>query len=176
MKSPSQMVPAVRFASRPLRSHPRPIAATMVGVRRPGVLLVGKNESWASRLFSLIERIGAEAAFSPPIGVTPSCIQNSAYLVVLLDTCVSPQHRKELAQGLIGTSVSLFYSYPVEHGFWWLPALRFGHECHGAPAFRSRDFLDELDRVLQIGLLQQLHMNQAEAAAEEVANGAEEVA
>jgi len=153
-----QGVSAARFQKRNLegslerslvRSDSARKSRSLVTLQRPRVLLVGKSEMWASPLCKIIERVGAEIAFVPPASATAECILHGSYMIVLLDSCVSSEQRKNLTRNLLGSGTSLFYVYPVETGCWWLPALSFGEDCHGAPGFRSREFLDELDRILQ---------------------------
>ena len=149
MQNGSQVVHAVSFEESLLRSDSAHRPQALIAVQRPSVLLVGRNESLASRLFKMLERLGADAAFTSPPRATSECIQNGCYKLVLLDSCVPSEQRKRLVGDLSGSQTSLFYVYPVERGCWWLPALRFGEDCHGAPAFRSHEFLRELDRLLQ---------------------------
>jgi hypothetical protein len=154
MQSRPQTASPVDFQKKSLdrsmvRSELAHKSRTLATLRRPGVLLVGKSEMWASLLCKVIEKVGAEIAFIPPLCATVGCILHGSYGVVLLDSCVPSEQRKNLARDLVGSPVSLFYVYPVEMGCWWLPAVRFGEDCHGSPGFRSREFLEELDRVLQ---------------------------
>jgi hypothetical protein len=43
----------------------------------------------------------------------------------------------------------VFYAYPVENGCWWLPLMKGGQECVGAPALRPREFVGALDQTLK---------------------------
>src|ERR1700722_19856620 len=49
---------------------------------------------------------------------------------------------------LSGSRTTLFYALPVEKGCWWVPILKVGEECFGAPALRPTEFAYVLDEVL----------------------------
>lgn len=55
----------------------------------------------------------------------------------------------EMTKLLSGSRASFFYGHPVEDGRWWLPALRRGERCLGAPALRPGEFAAELDALLK---------------------------
>ena len=118
-------------------------------VASPSVLLVGRTGSWGRSVLKSLEKFGTELIFIEPQAVTPERIRETAYNVVLLDSTVSPEQRRRLAAALIGSNVSIFYTFPVENGCWWLPTLRDGQDCHGTPAFRRNEFRDELERILR---------------------------
>lgn len=95
-----------------------------------------------------LEKFGAELFFRTPQEITPEYVRKSAFHLILLDSTVSPEQRRRLASELVGSNVSIFYSFPVENGCWWLPTLRQGQDCHGTPAFRRKEFPYELERIL----------------------------
>jgi hypothetical protein len=49
---------------------------------------------------------------------------------------------------LLGSRTTLFYALPVEVGCWWVPVLRGGADCFGAPALRPREFFDVLNEIV----------------------------
>jgi hypothetical protein len=100
-------------------------------------------------LLKYLEKFGSEFSFASPQAVTLEFVKNGDYSLILLDSTVPKQLRWELSSELSGSEVSLFYTFPVEEGCWWLPALRRGQNCHGAPAFRRNEFPLELERILQ---------------------------
>ncbi len=55
-------------------------------------------------------------------------------------TSLNTQRLSEMMATLEGSSVTMFHMLPVEESCWWLPVLRYGENCLGAPAFRSREF------------------------------------
>ena len=54
-----------------------------------------------------------------------------------------------LADLLVGSNTTLVYSYPVESGCYWLPAVRNGQSCWGARAMRPSEFVAYLDDILR---------------------------
>jgi hypothetical protein len=50
---------------------------------------------------------------------------------------------------LSGSPTTLFYALRVEVGYWWVPILRLGEECFGAPVLRPSQFPDALSEVLK---------------------------
>jgi hypothetical protein len=115
----------------------------------PSVLLVGRNGSWGTVILKSLAKFQSELSFIAPDAVTLKYVKKGGFHVILLDSTVSPQQRRQLASGLIGSEASIFYTFPVENGCWWLPALRRGQDCHGAPAFRRNEFPIELERTLK---------------------------
>lgn len=54
-----------------------------------------------------------------------------------------------LIASVIGSSTTLFRCYPVEDGWWWLPAVRHGEKCPGASALRPNEFASALRETLE---------------------------
>jgi hypothetical protein len=115
----------------------------------PNILLVGRNGSWGTPVLRCLEKFRSELSFAAPQSVTSEYVRKGAYNLILLDSTVPPEQRRQLASELIGSEASLFYTFPVENGCWWLPVLRRGQDCHGTPAFRRNEFPFELERILQ---------------------------
>src|SRR5271169_3011306 len=151
MSGRPQLSPIAVYESRlfETKSSLSPHTEATVAVSSPNVLLVGRSGSWGSLVLRSLEKIGSELSFAAPQNVTPEYVRKNEYNLILLDSTVPSEQRRQLASELLGSSVSIFYTFPVENGCWWLPTLRRGQDCHGAPAFRRREFLCELERILQ---------------------------
>jgi hypothetical protein len=54
-----------------------------------------------------------------------------------------------LVELLSGSATTLFYALRVEVGYWWVPILRLGEECLGAPALRPSEFFGEITGLLE---------------------------
>ena len=160
MSSGARAAPAVDYVPDPFEpmSTLRRNLQNAASVTCPAVLLVGRNGSWGSAVLKSLEKCGCEFSFEAPQNVTPEFARSGAYDLILLDSTVSQEQRRELTSGLLGSQTSIFYTFPVENGCWWLPTLRRGHDCHGAPAFRRNEFPLEVERILR---------NLAEALAED---------
>jgi len=96
-----------------------------------------------------LAKFGSELSFAAPKTVTSKYVKKGGYNLILLDSAVAPEQRRQLVSQLAGSRVSIFYTFPVENGCWWLPTLRDGQDCHGAPAFRRNEFPLELERMLR---------------------------
>jgi hypothetical protein len=152
MSSGPQLAPLVEFVSRTIEADDslpsRPQSTTVVSCAL--VLLVGRNGSWGATVLRSFEKFGSALSYVTPQTATPEYVKNGAFHLILLDSTVSADQRRRLAFELAGSNVSIFYTFPVENGCWWLPALRRGLDCHGAPAFRRNEFPPELERILEI--------------------------
>ena len=114
----------------------------------PRVLLAGRQGAWSDALLQSLRKFDSELSFVLPDSVTAELVREGGYTALLLDSTVPADQRRTLASALVGSSVSVFYTFPVENGCWWLPALQFGKDCHGAPAFRRKEFQAEIERIL----------------------------
>lgn len=121
----------------------------LTAVSCPSVLLVGRSGSWGAVVLRSLEKYGSELTFAAPEAVMPESLKRSGHTLVLLDSTVAPEQRKQLVADLAESGISIFYTFPVENGCWWLPALRNGQDCHGSPAFRRSEFPAELERILR---------------------------
>jgi hypothetical protein len=116
----------------------------------PSVMLVGRGGTWSKSLLKSLEKFEAELLFVEPHSLTSEYVKDSTYKLVLLDSTVPAEQRRQLTSDLVGSNVSIFYTFPVENDCWWLPTLRHGEGCHGAPAFRRNEFAYELERILRV--------------------------
>ena len=144
--SPAIDYPGGRFENNSSQASRSQGASAVSGV---GVLLVGRSGSWGTLVLKSLEKFGTELFFATPQTVTPEYAKKSDCHLILLDSTVLLEQRRRLASELAGSNVSIFYTLPVENDCWWLPTLRYGQDCHGAPAFRRNEFPYELERMLQ---------------------------
>lgn len=151
MSSGPQVSPSIGFQAGMFerKSSHAPLSRGATVVSCPSVLLVGRNGSWGTPVLKTLEKLEAELIFATPQNVTADCVRKSGCNLLLLDSTVPVEQRRLLASELLDSDVSIFYTFPVENGCWWLPTLRRGRDCHGAPAFRRNEFPQELERVLQ---------------------------
>lgn len=143
-----QVSPPIEYASGIFNTHAAAAARAPVA-SCPVVLLVGRSGSWGSAVLRSLEKFRSELSYAPPERVTPEYARKGDFSLILLDSTVPREQRRQLVSELTGTRVSIFYTFPVEYGCWWLPALSHGEDCHGAPAFRRSEFLFELERILR---------------------------
>lgn len=151
MSNGSTAATAIAYAPREFEpnSSPSPHSTGASAVSSPSVLLVGRSGSWGTSVLKSLAKFGSELSLIAPQIVTSKYARNGEYDLILLDSTVPPEQRRQLVAGLTGSKSSVFYSVPVENGCWWLPALRRGRNCHGAPAFRRNEFPLEVERMLK---------------------------
>jgi hypothetical protein len=138
------LAPGIFETNSSIALHP----ARATAVASPSVLLVGRNGSWGTTVLKSLAKFGSKTYFVAQDAVTSKTVTQGAFDLVLLDSTVSPEQRRQIASQLVGSETSVFYTFPVENGCWWLPALRRGQDCHGDPAFRRKEFAEELERML----------------------------
>ncbi len=153
MSNASRTSAAVAYA--PLLFEPKSVqvfesnAASAPQVSAPSVLLIGRSISWGVVALKYLAKFDGKLSFGSPENVTCRLTSNSEFKLILLDASVTAEQRRAITSELAGTGADVYYSFPVENGCWWLPAMRDGQDCHGAPAFRRHEFAMELERILR---------------------------
>ena len=113
------------------------------------VLLVGDSPQSYFFHRKLLERNGCECEFAEcERAVWEMLSQRQFDLVLSLHTSRGTRG-PSLAVLLSGSPTTLFYALRVEVGYWWVPILRLGEECFGAPALRPSEFANALDEVVK---------------------------
>jgi CheY-like chemotaxis protein len=112
------------------------------------VLLVGDSPQSFSTARQLLERHSCECHFAGSLEAVRDLLHLWQFDIVLSTHRVPGDTIHRMVDLLSGSGASLFYSLPVEQGYWWLPVLQFGRECYG-PALRAGDFANVLDDLRQ---------------------------
>jgi hypothetical protein len=111
------------------------------------VLLVGESAKGSSSLQDRLEKRGCECHASE------SCLEAillSAGQAFDLILCTGQMEGiNELVESLIGSPTTVFRCYPVEDSCWWLPVVRHGEKCLGAPALRPNEFASALNEIVE---------------------------
>jgi hypothetical protein len=115
----------------------------------PKVLLIGENPMGIWFLQARLNKWECEVHFVSSYKAATACISDKAFDVVLSQFRLRDGSSYPLAGLLIGSNTTLVYSYPVETGCWWLPAIRNGQSCWGSLAMRPNEFVVFLDDVLK---------------------------
>ncbi len=117
MSSRPQLSPAIDYEHSMFENNSslnsRSQSATAVSC--PNILLVGRNGSWGKLVLKSLTKFESDLSFVAPQIVTSEYIKNGAYNLILLDSTVSPEQRRQLASELAGWNVSIFYTFPVEN-------------------------------------------------------------
>lgn len=150
MSTAARIAPVPEFEAAPVApntSSVTPKPQISVGTACPRVLLVGRHGAWSDALLQSLQKVDGQLSFVTPLSLTAEVARKGAYSLVLLDSTVAADQRRDLVTALLGSNASIFYTFPVENGCWWCPALKLGKDCHGSPAFRRREFHAEIERV-----------------------------
>jgi hypothetical protein len=111
------------------------------------VLLVGESENGSAYLRGQLESRGCSCWF---VQATPESIAPLAADTFHLILNTTPVHElNPLLVALGGSNCTVFYSRPVEDACWWLPVVRRGQKCLGAPALRPSEFMGELTQMVK---------------------------
>jgi hypothetical protein len=113
------------------------------------VLLVGDNPQSFFLHRKHLERNGCECEFADCERTAWEMLGHRQFDPVLSLHPRRGTSSPSLGIQLSGSLTTLFYALRVEVGFWWVPFLRLGEECFGAPVLRPSEFANALDEVLK---------------------------
>lgn len=118
------------------------------GAENLNVLLIGDSPRSFTHIVNRLEKSGCDCRLVKSYDEARHAMLNEGFDIVL--SVVAPRENAivSLADTLAGTAASFFYALPVEESCWWLPALRRGQPCVGAPALRPNEFAGVLDEVV----------------------------
>jgi len=117
-------------------------------VGRVSVLLIGKSARGSSSLSNRLRKRGCDCRTAISRQEVCQLLDNYSFDLVLSPIRLNGESLYPLIGWLVGSATTLFFSQKVENGCWWLPALRFGTNCFGAPALHPREFGITLDNLL----------------------------
>ncbi len=112
------------------------------------VLLIGERPGSFSRIVGRLEKGGCRCRFAKSYEEARESIASEAFDLVLSAAPPRDNAIASITSLLSGSGASFFYALPVEESCWWLPALRQGKRCFGAPALRPGEFTTLLDEVV----------------------------
>jgi len=116
-------------------------------IRLVNVLLIVESRYSLSVCRPLLVKVGCTCHFAESRKEIDHILARTRLDIVL---SLNPQGSlAELTALLAGSCSSMFYRLPVEEGCWWLPALRKGERCLGAPAFRSNEFTRAIAEIVR---------------------------
>jgi hypothetical protein len=113
------------------------------------VLLVGDNPQSFFLHRKHLERNGCECKFADCERTAWEMLGHHQFDLVLSLHPRRGTRSPSLGIQLSGSPITLFYALRVEVGIWWVPILRLGEECFGAPVLRPSEFANALDEVLK---------------------------
>jgi hypothetical protein len=113
------------------------------------VLIVGDSPQSFFHHQKYLERNGCECEFAECEHEAWKMLGQREFDIVLSLHANRESHSPRLAVLLSGTQTTLFYALRLEVGCWWVPLLKLGEECFGAPALRPSEFANALEGVLK---------------------------
>jgi hypothetical protein len=118
-------------------------------IKTPKILLIAGSPMGMSFLSARLKKWACEIHFSSSCEEANAFVSNQRFDLVLSEFRLWDGSTYPLAASLIGSSTTLVYSYPVETGCWWLPAVKNGQSCWGSLAMRPSEFIGFLDDILK---------------------------
>jgi hypothetical protein len=119
----------------------------MDSVREVKALLITNSEGTAAHLRESLERLGCECWIGRSMEESRSLCERHSFHLVLSSLWLSSD--EALLETLIASRSTVFFSYSVSEGCWWLPVARGGEKCLGAAGLRSREFRKALHRAFR---------------------------
>jgi len=113
------------------------------------VLLVGDSPKVLSACRRRLETNGCHCEFAECEREVWNVLEQRQFDIVLSVHRGRSARTESLGALLSGSRTTLFYALPVENGCWWVPILKVGEECFGAPALRPAEFGNALDEAVQ---------------------------
>lgn len=117
-------------------------------IKTPKILLIAASPMGISFLATRLKKWACEICFASSCKEANAFVSNQRFDLVLSELRMWDRSSDPLAASLIGSRATLVYSYPVETGCWWLPAVKNGQSCWGSLAMRPSEFIGFLDEIL----------------------------
>ena len=109
------------------------------------VLLLGETARASSHLLWHLEQRGCYCWIASSADQSIALYKKHRFPLIL---STNPMRQATQMISLLGRSnCTVFYAYPVENGCWWLPLMKDGQKCLGAPALRPSEFTGVKGRV-----------------------------
>lgn len=112
------------------------------------VLLIGHSARGFSNIIRRLAKSGCHCLLTHSNHEAVKLLATGSFDLVLSASPLPHNEIQSLTTAAAGTRVSIFCTYPVEDGCWWLPVLTNGMESLGEPALRPAEFAELLDRVV----------------------------
>ncbi|MGD0957761.1 MAG: hypothetical protein ABR953_13170 [Candidatus Acidiferrales bacterium] len=120
-----------------------------MGVNTTRVLLIAASPMGVSFLVTRLKKWACDICFTSSCKEAQAFVSNQQFDLVLSEFRLRDGSCYSLTNLLIGSNTTLVYSYPVETGCWWLPAVRNGESCWGSRAMQPSEFMGFLDDTLK---------------------------
>lgn len=109
------------------------------------VLLVSDSEKDATCLREQLESRGCQCWSARSADEVTALVDQHAFDLVLSMSWL----RDAMVTKLAGSKHTVFFSYPVRNGCWWLPVLRGGQRCLGDAALRPNELAGVIGQCIR---------------------------
>jgi hypothetical protein len=113
------------------------------------VLLVGDNLQLFFSCQKHLQRNGCECEFAESERAVWERLRQRQFDLVLSLYASRGSSGPSLVVQLRGSQTTLLHALRLEVGYCWVPLLRLGEECYGAPARCPSEFANVIDEVLK---------------------------
>jgi hypothetical protein len=120
-----------------------------MGANATKILLIAASPMGVSFLVTRLKKWACEIHFASSCKEAKAFVSNQRFDLVLSEFRLRDGSTYSLADSFIGSTTTLIYSYPVEAGCWWLPAVNKGQSCWGSRAMQPSEFMGFLDDTLK---------------------------
>jgi hypothetical protein len=111
------------------------------------VLLLSETEHGCANLRRGLEKRGCLCSFGSSFSEAAVLFRQHPFQLVI---STIPFHQYDgLLARLAGLPSTVFQSFAVEAGSWWLPVARNGQPCIGAPALRPDEFQRAVNQIIE---------------------------
>jgi hypothetical protein len=117
--------------------------------KTPKILVIAGNPMFILSLVARSKKRACEIQFATSCREANALIGGQQFDLVLSEFTLRDGSTYPLAAALTGSSSTLVYSYPLDSGYCWLPAIRSGQSCWGSLAMRPSEFVGFLDDILR---------------------------
>jgi hypothetical protein len=118
-------------------------------IKTPKILLIAESPMGVSFLSARLKKWACEIHFASSCKIANALVSKQRFDLVLSEFRMWNESSNPLAALLIRSDTTLIYSYPVETGCWWLPAVKNGKACWGSLAMQPSEFIGFLDDFLK---------------------------
>ena len=115
-------------------------------VKQVRVLMVGTSAKGATFLLQCLEKRGCECHLAISSAEGARLFSKRGFDLILCAGWMRGMN--VLIATLVGSRANLFCSHPVEGSCLWLPVVRDGEKCLGAPALRPAEFARAVDGII----------------------------
>jgi hypothetical protein len=112
------------------------------------VLMIGDNSGAFALPLRRLEQRGCECRVASSREDLEALLGQGPFDLVLSTRTLRGRSTSGLSGLLCREGSSLFYALGADPDSWWLPVLKRGRGCFGAPALRANEFMAALDDVV----------------------------